>query len=321
LKVDYYPFGLKHKGYNNQITGRDHNYGYNGKEEQSELGLEWMDFHARNYDASIGRWMNLDPLAEKMRRHSPYNYAFDNPTFYIDPDGMVAVPPSNHNYDEGTFWKDNDGIWQWSSEEQSWQGVGRTTSSMAASDNYESEKGESDDGSGDREGKTFKNRREVLLDVAKDKIGDKSWNSNVVNKNYDDESDKCNLFCADVAKEVDIDLFNAPDKNSGEVFAKHSSELASKNEIKGFEIVGTLTLNKDGKWVGDISGVQPGDIFAGNRGKSSGHVAIVLSLDGDTINTVAAGDNIAVGTRFKSNVKTGSPGFTQITIRRYVGDQ
>ena len=83
-RVNYYPFGMQHRGYNSTITGRKHNYGFGGKEEQNELGLGWIDITARNYDPAIGRWMNLDPLAEEMRRHSPYNYAFDNPIFFID---------------------------------------------------------------------------------------------------------------------------------------------------------------------------------------------------------------------------------------------
>ncbi len=88
---NYYPFGLTHKGYNDVLRGRNHTYGFGNKEEQDEIGLGWIDITARNYDPALGRWMNLDPLAEQMRRHSPYNYAFDNPVYYIDPDGMKPL--------------------------------------------------------------------------------------------------------------------------------------------------------------------------------------------------------------------------------------
>ena len=109
---NYYPFGLEHKGYNSVVNGTHYPFGYNGKEENDELGLEWLDFGARNYDASLGMWMNIDPLAELMRRHSPYNYAFDNPVYFIDPDGRMPEGFENFSgsleyYDFGDLSNEN----------------------------------------------------------------------------------------------------------------------------------------------------------------------------------------------------------------------
>ncbi len=127
---NYYPFGLKHKGYNTVVnsTSPALKYKFGGKEYQDELGLGWYDVTARNYDAALGRWMNLDLLSENHFDKSPYNYAINNPINVIDPDGNdviliiwlpgegredvghAALAVSNYKKDdEGNYLEDKDG--------------------------------------------------------------------------------------------------------------------------------------------------------------------------------------------------------------------
>jgi len=52
---DYYPFGLTFNSYSRE-NSTPNDYKYNSKEEQTELGLGWLDYGWRMFDPSIGRW-------------------------------------------------------------------------------------------------------------------------------------------------------------------------------------------------------------------------------------------------------------------------
>ena len=85
----YYPFGGVFAS-----SGNVQPYKYNGKELDTKKGLNWYDYGARHYDAVLGRWHSVDPLAEKYYGYGPYAYCLNNPIKFIDSDGR-RVRPSN----------------------------------------------------------------------------------------------------------------------------------------------------------------------------------------------------------------------------------
>jgi RHS repeat-associated protein len=89
---DYYPFGLNV----HRQTNAGNKYLYNKNELQD--GLNQYDYGARFYDPVIGRFTTVDPLAEKSRRFSPYNYGVNSPIRFIDPDGMEATDWVNKDH-------------------------------------------------------------------------------------------------------------------------------------------------------------------------------------------------------------------------------
>jgi len=99
-------------------TERNIAYLYNGKLERSgnpahvgefndDFGLNWGacpvsygNYGARMYDAQIGRFHTIDPLAEKFGFQSPYVYAANNPLRFIDYMGMSAEEPDDDEEEE-----------------------------------------------------------------------------------------------------------------------------------------------------------------------------------------------------------------------------
>lgn len=71
-----------------QSNNADNDYLFNGIERNEEFGLNWDMAEYRAYDAAIGRWNQVDPLAAYKPDITPYRFGFNNPILYIDPAGL-----------------------------------------------------------------------------------------------------------------------------------------------------------------------------------------------------------------------------------------
>jgi RHS repeat-associated protein len=73
-------------------VNKEADYLFTGQEFDQETDLH--NFRARMYDSDLGRFYARDRLADKFPGTSPYAYAFNNPTAYVDPSGDSAWLPS-----------------------------------------------------------------------------------------------------------------------------------------------------------------------------------------------------------------------------------
>jgi RHS repeat-associated protein len=99
---DYYSFGLRYPG---ELCRADttpvNRYRYNGKELVGDLGLNWYAYGARYYDAAIGRFTGVDPIADQFPWVNTYNYAENEPVGSIDLHGLQRVRVNNIRNDQG----------------------------------------------------------------------------------------------------------------------------------------------------------------------------------------------------------------------------
>lgn len=89
-EANYYPHGLPTANMTSTSNFVLNRHKYQGNEYKKELGLNWMDFHNRQYDPQLGRFLSVDPLAAATADLSVYAAMNNNPVMMVDPLGLQA---------------------------------------------------------------------------------------------------------------------------------------------------------------------------------------------------------------------------------------
>lgn len=115
---EYYPFGLQASTSWTRENNRN-DYLYNqGNELNQNSG--WYETFFRGYDPTLGRFLQVDPLATMYASYSGYNYALNDPVLMNDPAGAQAEEapfcdyclgglnvPTRSGYGTGGHWTDS----------------------------------------------------------------------------------------------------------------------------------------------------------------------------------------------------------------------
>ncbi len=120
----YYPFGLQMAGISDKALGKlDSKNKFNGGSDfEEDYGVNLYYTDTRKYDPQTGRFMGIDELTEYSGNLTSYQYAADDPIYWNDPSGLIAVyggPPDPFHgmgywgyvgYLTG-YWFDNSGFY------------------------------------------------------------------------------------------------------------------------------------------------------------------------------------------------------------------
>jgi RHS repeat-associated protein len=88
-ETHYYPFGLTMQGISSRAANvLENKKKFIGQQLDDDLGLNWYQFRFRNHDPQIGRFIEIDPLADKYVYNSTYAYAENKVGMGFDLEGL-----------------------------------------------------------------------------------------------------------------------------------------------------------------------------------------------------------------------------------------
>ena len=88
---DYYPFGLSFNSYRRSTAKENILNTFQDQELITDLDLNWVQFKWRNHDPTIGRFFNVDPLAEDYYYNSPYAFSENHVTSHVELEGLEKI--------------------------------------------------------------------------------------------------------------------------------------------------------------------------------------------------------------------------------------